>query len=480
MARLQVIALVLLLSAGHTLWAGELRGAWIHSPTGIVDKRGWDATVKALADNGYNAIFVNFAWGGCADYPSAVVAPHPSLYDREGNCHDRLQECLDACRKYGVQLHVWVVACNLGDRTPEAVKRQFCEEGRVQLSAAGEESTYLAPQWEENRLLLRDLAAEIVSRYEVDGLHLDYIRYPGSEYDFSPAARVAFERKLGRTVEEWPEDCRKGGRDYEAFLEWRRDNITELVRQVHDTVQTIRPEVQLTAAVYGYWPGARVGIAQDAERWAKEGLVDALCPMNYSEDAWEAGQWLRQQLHAVDGAVSVYSGLANYMTPTPEELIRQIKDTRKCGADGFITFQLKPEFADQWLPVLHETVTASPETPPLRGNEPRPQVTWERPPIELPWRLLRFWRRGDRIRCTVAWRSLAPDGLPERAPEIQVELLCNGEAMEKYDGGATWRKDGTLRLVFIPGLRGYYRWSLRWTDEAGDDHEFRTTSRYVH
>ena len=466
------MAVVLL---GARLSAGELRGAWIHSPTGIEDKRGWDATVKVLAENGYNALFANFAWAGCADYPSGVVEPHPSLYDSDGNCHDRLQECLDACRKYGVQLHVWIVVCNLGHRTSERVKCQFGEEGRLQLNSEGEESTYLAPHLEVNKILLRDLATEIVSRYPVDGLHLDYIRYPGSKFDFSPAARAAFEQSLGRSVAQWPQDCQAGGQDFDAFQQWRRDNITELVRLIRGAVKAIRPEIQFTAAVYGYWPGARNGIAQDAAAWVDEGLVDALCPINYSKDTWEAGAWLRQQLRVVDGRVPIYTGLANYMTPTPEDLMAQIADSRKCGADGVVTFQLRPEFADSWLPVLHESVTSENAEAPT-GESPRLQATWAKPPRKFPWRLLRFWLRGDRIRCVVRW----PDGCADiESKSLQVCLLHNGVRMEEWLGRAWRLSNGSLRLEFTPDQRGYYRWEVLWQDNTGRAHEWRSSSRYV-
>ena len=455
--------------------AGEMRGAWIHSPSGIEDKRGWDATVKALAENGYNALFANFVWAGCADYPSSVVEPHPSLYDSDGNCHDRLQECLDACRKYGIQLHVWIVVCNLGHRTPEHVKLQLGEEGRLQLDSSGEKSTYLAPHLPANQDLLRDLATEVVSRYPVDGLHLDYIRYPGSKYDFSPSAREAFEQSLGRSVEHWPEDCQVGGRDFDAFRQWRRDTITALVRMIHDAVKPLRPELQLTAAVYGYWPGAREGIAQDAEVWVTEGIVDALCPMNYSKDVWEAGAWLRQQLRIVDGRVPIYTGLANYMTPTPDELVAQIADARKCGADGFVTFQLRPEFADNWLPVLHDKVISEPAEAPL-GNEPRLQATWAKPPRKFPWRLLRFWLRGDRVRCVVRWPAGAEDVTNNL---LKISLLHNGIPMPKWPGRAMRLPNGALRLEFVPEQRGYYRWEVRWQDEAGRSHAWRSSSRFV-
>ncbi len=471
-----IIIFILLFSHFVCVWSDELRGVWIHSPTSIIDHRGWDATVRVLAENGFNALFANFAWAGCAEYPSGVVAPHPSLYDRDGNSHDRLQECLDACRKYGIQLHVWIVACNLGERTPASVTEQFREEGRLQLDSAGQSATYLAPHLKENQRLLVELASEVVSSYPVDGLHLDYIRYPGIKYDFSPSARAAFEQSVGHPVANWPSDCQSGGIEYESFLQWRRDNITALVRQVRDAVKALRPEVQLTAAVYGYWPSARVGIAQDAACWAEERLVDALCPMNYSPDPWEAGAWLRQQLRVVDGRVPIYTGLANYKTTVPEDLEAQIVDARTCGADGFITFQLRPDFANHWLPELHETVTGEPAAAPI-GNIPLFQATWSRPPIQLPWRFLRFWRRGDCIKCVIRQQAASQH---DSCKTLKFSLLHNGVKLIDWSGSSSLLQDGSWRLEFMPERRGYYRWEIQWTDSAGQNRTWRSSSRFVY
>ena len=94
---------------------GEMRGVWIHSPYGIADW-GWDRTVEVLAMNGFNAIFPNFLWGYVADYPSEVLPNHPGVITAQGKI-DCLQQCLEACRKYKVELHVWKVNWNMGQKT---------------------------------------------------------------------------------------------------------------------------------------------------------------------------------------------------------------------------------------------------------------------------------------------------------------------------------------------------------------------------
>ena len=82
----------------------ELRGVWIHSAYGIGDW-GWDRTIRVLAENGFNAIFPNMLWGAVADYPSDVLPVHPWVEERGY----QIQLCLDACCKYGIEMHVWKV-----------------------------------------------------------------------------------------------------------------------------------------------------------------------------------------------------------------------------------------------------------------------------------------------------------------------------------------------------------------------------------
>ncbi|MCQ2396128.1 MAG: family 10 glycosylhydrolase [Lentisphaeria bacterium] len=427
--------------------AQELRGAWIHSPVGIKGW-GWDKTVKVLSDNGFNALFANLAWGATADYPSDVLAPDPLAVQKDGTVHDCLQECLDACRKYGVQLHVWIVVCNLGERVPKTLLKQLQEAGRTEKDAEGKETTYLAPQIEENGELLANALKELVAKYEIDGVHLDYIRYPFGACDSSERARKDFEKSLGHEVKAWPADILKGGKHRAEFRQWGRDNITELVRIASRTVRENRPSVQLSAAVYGHWASARDSVCQDAALWVKEGLVDFLCPMNYSGKPEEARGWLKQQLEAVQGRVPIYSGLANYQCETVEALQEEIADARRLGADGFICFQLKPEFAEGYLPVLGKNETAEPSAAPVVNTlKARPKFIWRS--HRTLWDRIAFWRSKPVITltCTAEYK--------DNAAETSVHIVRNGGICQnEYK---CRRRGKTIEISFVPIDDGFYR-----------------------
>ncbi len=347
---------------------GEMRGVWIHSPYGILDW-GWDRTVEVLAKNGFNAIFPNFLWGYVADYPSDVLPNHPGVLTERGKI-DYLQQCLDACRKYQVELHVWKVNWNMGHRTPDDLRRKMRILGRTQVTFSGKDTDYLSPHHPENFALERDSMLELVRKYPVDGIHFDYIRYPDNGTDFSFDARIAFEQYLGRPVQNWPGDCRSPGVDYQAFAQWRRDNITKLVREVSREARKIRPEIKISAAVYGDWESARLSVAQDAGIWIDEGLLDFICPMNYTASTGEFVYLLQKQLVRVRNRIPVYPGIGIHLLPDPAAVAEQIMLSRKHGADGFLCFQHTAEFAGKILPGLRQGVSSLTVTEPLphHGN----------------------------------------------------------------------------------------------------------------
>ncbi|MBO7741748.1 MAG: family 10 glycosylhydrolase, partial [Victivallales bacterium] len=292
----------------------------------------------------------------------------------------------------------------------------------------------------------------------------------------SASARRAFEDAVGKKAESWPEDCLKGGKLRSEFQQWRRNNITNLVRAARETVDAVRTGTALSAAVYGYWPGAMESVAQDAELWAKEKLVDFLCPMNYSGESWEAGTWLRRQLKSVDGAVPVYTGLANYMCASPEDLKEQIREAREFGADGFITFQCTEPFAKEWLPALAKDVVKQKSTGAFQHAVSRPEAAWL-PVPEKAERLLPRIVAGDHLQLNVKWN-------PESAPapdSLKAAVLRNGVPSPGC-GSLSLRmlNDREASAELVPERPGYYRIQLEWKDASGAVQLWRSSTKLVY
>ncbi len=334
---------------------GEMRGAWIHSAYGLRGKT-WDETIKVLAENGFNAIFANMSWSYVADYQSDVLPVHPDV----AKYGDQIEECLKACRKYGVELHVWHVCWNMGHRTPSALVKQMQDAGRTQMHLDGSQSKYLAPHIRENFDLERDAFLEIVKKYHVDGIHFDYIRYPGSNSDYSPSARKAFELHVGAKMENWPADCREGGKYYKQFIQWRQDNISRLVEVVSKEAHRIRKDIRVSAAVFSGWGSSKVSIGQDAAKWVENGWLDFVCPMDYTTDPSSLETYIQSQMDLVKYRVPYYPGVGSYLLDSPVEIAEQLLLARKLGGDGFVCFCLDNNFATRDLPPLKRGVTSVP------------------------------------------------------------------------------------------------------------------------
>jgi uncharacterized lipoprotein YddW (UPF0748 family) len=342
----------------------EGRAVWNHSGTGAFPGH-WDQSAKLLAENGFNMVFPNMLWGGLAHYPSDVL-PRSVTFRRYG---DQIQQCCDAAKQYGIEVHVWKVDFNL-ETAPKDFIEKMRSQGRTQVSVKGEPSDWLCPSNPENQKLELDSLLEVARKYPVAGLHLDYIRYPGREYCYCDGCRKRFEAASGRTVpdRDWPKACFSGDRKDE-YNDWRCRQITGLVAAVGREAKKIRPGIKISAAVFGSYPGCRESVAQDWPQWIKAGYLDFICPMDYTADGAELASLVRGQMKRIGGRVPLYVGIGATATGvhlTPDEVVGQIILARSLGAAGFSIFNLSPQTAATIVPAIGEGVGSRPAVPPHR------------------------------------------------------------------------------------------------------------------
>jgi uncharacterized lipoprotein YddW (UPF0748 family) len=335
--------------------AGEFRAAWIHSGYGI-EGWGWDKTVAVLASNHFNAIIPNLLWGGLAHYPSKLL-PTSSRVKTDG---DQVAACLAACRKYGIAMHVWKVNHNLLTAPREFLEKMRAAK-RTQKDRFGKDVDWLCPSHDENFALERGSMLEIVKNYDVDGIHFDYIRYPDRNACFCDGCRERFEKVIGAQLKKWPEDVLAGERAA-TFADWRREQITRLVRSVSEEAHKLKPQIKVSAAVWGAWKSTRESIGQDTKAWIDAGYLDFVCPMNYEGDNEVFADLVRKQVAATNHRIPIYAGIGSQKLSGPEQLQRQIDLLRSLGAEGFVVFNLNEKVATRFLPKLRLDATASPAT----------------------------------------------------------------------------------------------------------------------
>ena len=245
--------------------AVEGRAFWNHSGTGAYPGD-WDRTAQELSKAGFNMILPNMLWGGQAHYASDVL-PRSRTFEKYG---DQIEQCVAAARKYGLQVHVWKVNWNLSGAPQEFVAK-IHRENRNQVSVDGKAHDWLCPSHPDNFQLELDSMLEVARKYDVDGLHFDYIRYPDRDKCYCDGCRERFETDLGRKVANWPQDCYAGPLR-EDYATWRCHQITRLVKAVHDQAKQLRPGHQNFGG--GVWCLSELprvggsGLARLDPRWA--------------------------------------------------------------------------------------------------------------------------------------------------------------------------------------------------------------------
>lgn len=193
---------------------------------------------------------------------------YPSQYEPWDGClsgfpgkspgYDALQFAIDECHKRGMEVHAWVVTIPVGKWTSygcRQLRRRF-----PRLIKRIDQDGYMDPEATQTGCYLAEMCREIVQRYDVDGIHLDYIRYP----------------------ETWK---------FRISKDQARGNITRIVEKIHQAVKKEKPWVKMSCSPIGkfddlsrYWShgwNAYTKVAQDAQAWLKDGLMDELFPMMY-------------------------------------------------------------------------------------------------------------------------------------------------------------------------------------------------------
>ncbi|MDD3587607.1 MAG: family 10 glycosylhydrolase, partial [Thermoguttaceae bacterium] len=346
----------------------EARLWWESNGTGIFPGD-WDQTMKLLSDNGFNGIIPIMLWGGSALYPSKYLPKHP-LCEQYG---DQMEAACRAAKKYNVQLHPRRICFKLLGTSKEFIA-EMRKANRTQKDMNGNNVDAMCPSMPENRELEVNLMLEMATKYKVDGIHYDFIRYGMSNVCFCPRCQQQFrdfyEKQTGSKLDDVAAAVRKNRDVRNAFNAWRVGLITMVVREVRRRVDQECPNVKISAAVFNSYPDCIDSVAQDWVDWIKKGYLDFVCPMNYSNDpSVFKSMCTRQQKYIADASFPFYPGIglnADRSTQLPSDSIIQIEIARKLGAKGFCLFNLTTKTASEAIPLLSQgpTKTKS-EFPPV-------------------------------------------------------------------------------------------------------------------
>ncbi len=313
------------------------------SPEGVLE-----AIEKARAA-GLNALFVQVRGRGDAFYESQLVVRSPLLW-KQPRDFDPLALCVSRAHALGLEVHAWInvllaadfpqklpaghivaqhpewlmVPKGLGGLAGVAVRSSL---GQGRADADDSEGYYLSPSAPGVAEHLEAMERELLSRYAVDGVHFDFIRYPGPLYDYSSASLARY-RKGAVTVP---------GRQAEAWAGHLRGALTDLVFRLSKAARETRPGLVLSAAVVPNEAQALQHKYQDWPRWLEQGLIDAICPMNYTVENGEFRAMVERARAHLGPSQAVWTGVGAYRLPYAG-VVEKVQLARAARADGFILF----------------------------------------------------------------------------------------------------------------------------------------------
>ena len=332
----------------------EIRAVWLATVYGLdwphtkaVDRSSRLRQQKELTDMldslqaaNFNTVFLQARLRGDVIYPSAIEARSSVFTGTTGGDpgYDPLAFAVEECHKRGLECHAWFVTFPLGtDKSVRAQGKRSPVKSRASLCKRLNGAWYLDPGVPGTSTYLLSLVEELVSGYDIDGIHFDYIRYP-EEADRFPDKKEYARYGKGRKL-----------------ADWRRENIDRLVGCLYDRVKQLKPWVQVSSAPLGKYrrldqvPGAGwtayESVYQDPQRWLAEGKQDLIVPMMYYlydhffpfVDDWVAGSHERP----------VVPGLGVYRLDKAEgdweqsHITDQIDYSRYFGASGNAFFRCR-------------------------------------------------------------------------------------------------------------------------------------------
>jgi uncharacterized lipoprotein YddW (UPF0748 family) len=368
---------ILLLLTIFACGKDEERAVWVVR----FDLKTEDNVKKIVCDSkaaGFNMILAQ-VYGRADAYYNSYIVPRAEVLEDQPEDYDPLKVMIAECRKKGLKIHAWVnayyiwqgVSADDPETYPKSEKhivhlnpewiikdsvgKRLDEYTGDERKLKWVEGLYADPSNKDYKDYFLSVCKEIIQRYDVDGLHLDFIRYPGGSFGYNDKAVADFKTAYGVDPfdlsqsfsipipgmfikRELPVTARWEYYYHSLWIDSKSEYVTSLVADIRHEIDemTLKRKVNLSAAVFPDKNKAYFAKSQDWGRWLDEGYLDMIMPMAYSGSKDRVVNQIYNVKKAA-GDIKVLAGLGVYMK-NDCEIKREVHSLNKFNIDGYSFF----------------------------------------------------------------------------------------------------------------------------------------------
>lgn len=312
--------------------------------------------IQIIKEAGLNNVYLETFYHGKTIYPSEVLSDY-GFANKDSIKFDLLNSWVKIAHENNIKVHVWIETFYVGPKMP-AILEKHPEWANVQRSSAKSKTPvpstvepgayFLDPANPDVRKFIVELITEITMTYDIDGVNLDYIRYPNSlpehfpdylntTWGYSNFASASFENTYGKN----PLDLQPSDTLWNDWISFRQSQVNKTVESVYNALQKNKPEVELSAVVFPDIEKARIQKLQNWQEWVNGSYINTVTPIILGSSPELVSEYTLNLMQICGQTTNVYIGVFGaFNNDLPVTFVKQIVAASKAGSKGVNIFDL--------------------------------------------------------------------------------------------------------------------------------------------
>lgn len=372
--KLLILMLFLICSWSQELF--ETRAVWLTNNFQLdwppstfnpeIQKKSLTDILDTLKSKKINTLFFQTRGNGVVFYNSKYER-YPTFFTGSTNLFpefDPLEYVIKESHKRGIRVHAWINTLRLFTETKKNIKDKqnypvyINPDWIIKNKSSEGTEEWMDPAVPEVKDYLVKICREIVENYNVDGIHLDFLRYPGRGFDDKKSYK---KYGTGKNIHDW-----------------RRENINRILKEIYINIKEFNSNLLVGVAPFGIYKNTKVirgaasydDVYQDSQKWMEEKLVDYIVPQIYWSIDDKPGfknvilEWLK-----IKNEIPIILGIGAYKSEIEKEIDKQIEISRINNFQGVSFFRFSniqnlkiSSFENLTLPFIKTTIYEPDET----------------------------------------------------------------------------------------------------------------------